>query len=106
MSDYTTKALEEYSRLLTERPRSLDELSKKWQRLSLLKSGGKEDPIEIYSSEEDDPEENPKEYPEEDPEEDPEELEDYLEEPSSEDVVLANEEKWTPRRRFSDRRFS
>ena len=88
MSDYTTKALEEYSRLLAQRPKSLDELSKKWQRVSLLKAGGQENPIEIYSSEKEDPEE----YPEEDPDEDPVELEDYLEEPVSEDVVLANDE--------------
>ena len=56
MSDYTTKALEEYSRLLAQRPKSLDELSKKWQRVSLLKVGGQENLIEIYSSEEEDPE--------------------------------------------------
>ena len=78
MSDYTTKALEEYSRLLAQRPKSLDELFKKWRRLSLLKSGGQENPIEIYSSEEEDPEEDPEEDLEEDQEEDPEELEDKI----------------------------
>ena len=53
MSDYT-KALEEYSRVLAERPRLLDELYKKWRRLSLLKSDGQESPIEVYSSEKED----------------------------------------------------
>ena len=83
MSGYT-KALEEYYRLLAERPRSLEELFKKWRRLALLKSGGQENPFEDYSSEED-LEEDPKEDPEE-------ESEDYLEKPSSEDAELANEE--------------
>ena len=75
-----TRALKKYYRLLAKRPRSLEELSKKWQRLALLKLGCQENPIEVYSSEED---------LEEDPEDEPE---DYLEEPSSDDIELANEE--------------
>ena len=48
--------------------------------MTLLKSGGQENPIEVYSSEED---------PEEDSEE---ELENYLEEHPSEDVELTDKE--------------
>ena len=55
--------------------------------LSLLKSGGQEGPIQIYSSGEEDPEKDPEEYPKKDLEE----LEDYLKEPSTKDVDLANE---------------
>ena len=53
MSNHT-KALEEYTRLLIEGPRSLDEMSKMGRRLSLLKAGSREKPIEIHSSEEED----------------------------------------------------
>ena len=41
MSDYT-KVLEEYTRLLIEGPKSLDEMSKMGCRLSLLKTGSQE----------------------------------------------------------------
>ena len=53
MSDYA-KVLEEYTRLLIARPISLDEMSKMGRRLSLLKAGSREKPIEIHSSEEED----------------------------------------------------
>ena len=53
MSDYA-KVLEEYTRLLIAGPRSLDEMSKMGRRLSLLKAGSREKPIEIHATEEED----------------------------------------------------
>ena len=81
MSDYT-KVLEEYDKLLAERLGSLEELFKKWRRLALLKLGLQENPIEVYSSEED-----LKENLEENL---VKELEDYSKEHPSKDVELAN----------------
>ena len=100
--DYA-KVLEEYTRLLIAGPRSLDKMSKMGRRLSLLKAGSQEKPIEIHSSEEEDMkrdlenleedlEEYSKEDPEEYPEEDPETLEDYVEEPASEENVAQEED--------------
>ena len=89
MSDYA-KVLEEYTRLLIAGPRSLDELSKMGRRLSLLKAGSREKPIEIHATEEEDLKWDLKNL-EEDSEEDPEMLEEHVEEPVSEDAVLPNE---------------
>ena len=77
-----TKVMEEYYRVLANKPRSLDELSKKWRRLALLKLGLQENPIEVYSSEED-LKENSKENL-------VKELEDYSREHPSKDFELAN----------------
>ncbi|KAF3449819.1 hypothetical protein FNV43_RR05898 [Rhamnella rubrinervis] len=61
------KAIKEYFRILVEKLKIFNELSKKWQRLSLLKASGRENPIEVYSSEEkdleEDSEEDPDDYP-------------------------------------------
>ena len=90
ISNYA-KVLEEYTRLLIAGPRLLDKMSRMGRRLSLLKAGSREKPIEIHSSEEEDLEKDLEEYSEEDPEEypkeDPEMLEDYVEEPASEENV-------------------
>ncbi|KAF3443582.1 hypothetical protein FNV43_RR13270 [Rhamnella rubrinervis] len=59
---------EEYQRIMLEKPRTLQALLAKRNKLNMLQKGGKENPIVIGDPEEDqeeDPEEDPEEYPEE-----------------------------------------